>query len=201
MNRLKSLTIQKEKKSIKTSDELLFSKEEQLSFMLDMFENLMHGILILTEEETPIYINGIAYGILERLNGSDPIPKEIHYICQSLVESKKLFPNQKWLMESKVFIDQSTSFNVKARWIQSNTVNNACVLLVMEDQNQLIKDVAISEAEQYGLTPREKEVWLLHRANCTYKEIAAELNITPNTVKKHMKNILTKQQAALKSER
>ncbi|MEO1391244.1 MAG: LuxR C-terminal-related transcriptional regulator, partial [Cyanobacteria bacterium J06634_6] len=31
----------------------------------------------------------------------------------------------------------------------------------------------------------------------TYKEIADQLAITPNTVKKHMKNILTKQRRFL----
>jgi len=50
-----------------------------------------------------------------------------------------------------------------------------------------------AEIEKYGLTPRESEVWLLYRANYSRKEIAAELFISIDTVKKHLKNIKTKQ--------
>jgi DNA-binding CsgD family transcriptional regulator len=35
-------------------------------------------------------------------------------------------------------------------------------------------------------------VWLLQQNNYTYKQIAAELGITPNTVKKHVRNIYAK---------
>jgi DNA-binding CsgD family transcriptional regulator len=41
---------------------------------------------------------------------------------------------------------------------------------------------------------------LLRRANYTCKEIAAELYISLNTVKKHMKNIHAKREKALHSE-
>jgi DNA-binding CsgD family transcriptional regulator len=51
------------------------------------------------------------------------------------------------------------------------------------------------ESQKYGLTCREQEIWLLHRANYTYKQIALELCITPNTVKKHMKSIYSKQKS------
>ena len=37
---------------------------------------------------------------------------------------------------------------------------------------------------------------MLQRANYTYKQIAGELFIAPNTVKKHMQNIHLKQKGA-----
>jgi DNA-binding CsgD family transcriptional regulator len=58
-----------------------------------------------------------------------------------------------------------------------------------------------TEVDQYGLTPRQAEVWLLRRANYTYKEIAAELYISLNTVKKHMKDIQAKRETVLGRER
>ena len=70
----------------------------------------------------------------------------------------------------------------------------------MEDVYQPIQNIAIAEAEKYRLTPREKDVWLLYRANYTYKQIAAELCITLNTVKKHMKSIYSKQTEILAQE-
>ena len=56
--------------------------------------------------------------------------------------------------------------------------------------------LALTEADRYGLTPREAEVWLLRRANRPCKEIAVDLRISLNTVKKHMKSILAKQKVA-----
>jgi DNA-binding CsgD family transcriptional regulator len=52
--------------------------------------------------------------------------------------------------------------------------------------------MAFEEVQRYGLSVREGEVWVLHRKGYTYKDIAQKLNITPNTVKKHMKSILIK---------
>jgi DNA-binding NarL/FixJ family response regulator len=68
----------------------------------------------------------------------------------------------------------------------------------MEDQGQFNQDIAIKESIRLGLNSREQEVWLLHQVGYTYKQIAEELSITPNTVKKHMKSILTKQRAGKK---
>jgi RNA polymerase sigma factor (sigma-70 family) len=66
------------------------------------------------------------------------------------------------------------------------------LLLTIEDRQQAIINLVLEEADRYGLTPREKNVWLLHHNNYTYKQIAAELGITPNTVKKHMRSIYAK---------
>ncbi|MUG91303.1 winged helix-turn-helix transcriptional regulator [Scytonema sp. UIC 10036] len=52
----------------------------------------------------------------------------------------------------------------------------------------------------YGLTPREAEIWFLYRSRCSYKEIAERLYISVNTVKKHMKNIHSKQQSSLNQD-
>ncbi len=167
-----------------------------------VIEDLVDGILILTEQRELIYVNDCARRILRQLNRdglatttTDIVPGEIWHICQTLIESRHLFPSQHWLIESKVFIDSSIAFNVRARWLKLESVDRSCLLLSVRDHYQYIKDIAIEESEKYGLTSRERETWLLHRANYTYKQIAAELCITPNTVKKHMKNIYLKQKA------
>jgi DNA-binding CsgD family transcriptional regulator len=58
----------------------------------------------------------------------------------------------------------------------------------------------IAEVDKYGLTPREAEVWLLRRAKYALKEIATELSISLNTVKKHIKNIHAKREIVLYME-
>jgi DNA-binding CsgD family transcriptional regulator len=71
------------------------------------------------------------------------------------------------------------------------------LLITLEDRLQSIRQSAKGEGQRYRLTPRELEVWLRYRADYSYKAIAAELYISHNTVKKHMKNIHAKRQMAL----
>lgn len=160
-------------------------------------ENLIDGILIVTDQRELIYANEIARRILCKLNQNrsnvNLVPREIWHICQSLIQSRSLFPNQRWLIESTIFANNSTTLNVRARWLMLETVNNPCILVTVEDQYQAIRNIAVEEAQDYGLTRREKEVWVLHRGQYTYKQIASELCITPNTVKKHMRSIHAKQ--------
>ena len=163
----------------------------------ELIKNLIDGVIILTDQRKLIYANDRAYRVIETLNQNESddhsVPKEIWHICQSLIRSRNLFPNQHWFVQSDIFIEDSVGFRVQARWLHLETIERPCLLLTVADRRQAIQNVASEEAEKYRLTPREKEVWLLHRSDYTYKEIALELNITPNTVKKHMRGIHTKQ--------
>jgi hypothetical protein len=158
---------------------------------------LTDGILIVTEEKKIIFANECAGRILRQINqcraDSEPLPKEIGYLCKSLSEIRRLFPEQHWMMTTKICINSSITFNVHARYMKLETLKRHCIVLVLKDQYQLIKSIAVEEAKKCGLTDRETEIWLLQRANYTYKQIASELFIAPNTVKKHMQNIHLKQ--------
>ncbi|MGQ4647032.1 LuxR C-terminal-related transcriptional regulator [Lyngbya aestuarii] len=70
-------------------------------------------------------------------------------------------------------------------------------MLIIDSKHQAKQEMMMEDAEKNGLTDFELEVWSLHLADYTYKEIAAELRITPNTVKNHLKNIHTKQKSLL----
>jgi DNA-binding CsgD family transcriptional regulator len=165
----------------------------------EVIADLIDGVLILTEQKELVYANDCARRILRQLNRgeslTDFMPKEVWHICQNLIQSRQLFPNQYWLMESKVFVGSSIALSVRARWLKLPDMEQSCISLSVRDRYQDIKDVVNEESQKYGLTCREKEVWLLHRANYTYKQVASELVITPNTVKKHMKSIYLKQKA------
>jgi DNA-binding CsgD family transcriptional regulator len=177
---------------------------EQTVLPEEVIENLIDGVLVVTERRELIYTNNCARRILRQLNQNsllaNPVPREIWHICQSLIESRHLFPNQYWSLESKVFVDSSVVLNVQARWINLETVEHPCLLLSIRDQYQSIKSIATEESQKYKLTSREQEIWLLHRANYTYKQAASELCITPNTVKKHMKNIYLKQKSIFENQ-
>jgi DNA-binding CsgD family transcriptional regulator len=175
------------------------SREQHL-LPQEVIEELVNGILILTDQRELIYANNCARRILRLMNRGKPqanlVPNEIWHICQTLVESRKLFSSQHWLIESKIFVDGSLTFHVGVKWL-TEVMERPCLLVSIQDQYQSIKNIANEEALNYGLTSREKEIWLLHRANYTYKQISSELQITPNTVKKHMKSIHVKRKSVL----
>ncbi|MEO0540804.1 MAG: LuxR C-terminal-related transcriptional regulator [Cyanobacteria bacterium P01_A01_bin.105] len=54
-----------------------------------------------------------------------------------------------------------------------------------------------AEANRYGLTEREAEVWLLRQRHLSYQQIGQELFISPHTVKKHLRNVSAKRQSFL----
>ena len=61
-------------------------------------------------------------------------------------------------------------------------------VLVAEGQ-ALLKEMALVQARQWGLTPRQGEVWWLRQCGCSYGEIARRLFISVNTVKRHCQAI------------
>lgn len=187
------------------SGELLkLAGQEQINIQDPVVEEaltkLTNGILLITEGNQLLYANDCACRILRQINQerqlSEGIPKEIRYLCNSIAEVRRQFPGQHWIMKTKICISSSVTFSVTARYMKLDSLGKSCIVLEMKDQYQLIKSIAIDEAKQYGLTDRETEIWMLQRANYTYKQIAAELFIAPNTVKKHMQNIHLKQKAA-----
>ena len=180
----------------------VFSEEpERFSVPDHVIRDVIDGILVLTDQGHIVYANRNGIRVLNQLNQVEEnirqVPQEIWHICQYLIQSKHLFPNQHWLIQSDILIGHSTVLHIRARWLDMEVLDTPCLLLIMEDRQQAMQNLAREEAEHLGLTPREKEVWLLHRNNYTYKQIARELEITPNTVKKHMRSIHMKQKKYL----
>jgi len=83
-------------------------KETQLftTLLSSAVEDLLNGILIFTAQKELIYANDSARQTLSMIhfNGStvEAIPKEILHICQALIQSRRLFPNQYWSIRSEV---------------------------------------------------------------------------------------------------
>lgn len=163
----------------------------------EVLTQLTDGVLVITYDKKILYANKCACRILRQINQErshcEIPPKEINYLCDSLAEIRKQFPEQHWFINTKICINSSTTFSVHARHMKLDSLSQDCIVLVLKDHYQLIKSIAVEEARKYNLTDRETEIWLLQRANYTYKQIASELFIAPNTVKKHMQNIHLKQ--------
>lgn len=184
-------------KSVKQSQEF-----EPYNLFQGILEGFMDGILIITQTGELLHANQTAKRIFQQLSAGESlsIPEEIWQVCQSLIESKKLFSGEKIVLESEITQNNSVHFRLRVRWFMIEQMSEECVLVTIEDKHQSLREIVSSDVHQYDLTPREAEVWLLYRANYSYKEIAEKLYITINTVKKHMKNIHAKRKSLIDDE-
>lgn len=168
-----------------------------------VLEGLTDGILILSEQGEWIYHNYYAYCICQRLHqGSGDIkkvPKVIWRNCEALLESRTLFPDQPVVIESEVTLNPSDVYRIRVRWLTLEDSSRPYLAVLLEDRRQSMQSRAIAEAILYDLTPRQADVWLLRRAGFSYQQIAMELYITLNTVKRHLKDIRLKQKLAIEA--
>jgi DNA-binding CsgD family transcriptional regulator len=175
------------------------SRQSDITLLQRVIESFIDGILILTEQGEWVQSNEHARQICEKLTPGklqpNSVPEEIWRVCRALIESRSSYPNQPVILESEITTDKQTPLRVRVRWFRLNAISSPCLLVILEDRYESIQNLAIAEVDKYGLTPREAEVWLLHRTNYSHKEIAEELYISLNTVKKHLKNIHAKRKA------
>jgi DNA-binding CsgD family transcriptional regulator len=166
-----------------------------------VLEGLVDGVLILTHQGEWVHSNYAAHQICQQLNQGEPsiksVPPPIWRVCEALVESHDLFPDHPVIIESEISIDRSSRFRIRARWLELSDVQYPYLLVILEDCCQSLTNQAIAEAQQYNLTPRQTEVWLLRRTGYSYQEIASELWISKETVRKHLKDIYAKQREVL----
>ena len=160
-------------------------------------ETHVGSVLVFTEEGTLIYATENLPDRLKKLaaTGSGTMPQEILLICQMLRQCRSRFPSQNWAMEFDIFTKAAIALRIRSRWLKLEGFDQPCILLIVEDHQQMMQDIVLDEVQGWGLTPRAQEVWLHHKAGCTYCQIAEQLFITINTVKKHMRSVYAKRRA------
>lgn len=171
------------------------SNKLQTTFLQEVIEGIQDGILILTETGKLVYANSNACKICNQLQPSSQdnmtVPSAIWKLCELLINNRS-FPNNDIVISDDIFVNDLAIFRIRVRWINLNIFAHSCLSITIENRYESLRNAALSEVKQYELTPREAEIWLLYRANYSYKKIAEKLYITLNTVKKHMKNIHAK---------
>ena len=172
---------------------------QQSSFFQAVLESLVDGILILNKEGKVVHANAQATHLCQQINTSrdyqdsyDQLPPEILRVRQSLMECRQIFPHRQMIIESEVITTNSTTLRLRGRWLNLGDGTRSYLLITMEDCQQSLDNLVSADRRKYGLTAREAEIWSLRRTNHSYKEIAAKLYISENTVKKHMKSINAK---------
>ncbi|QSJ18123.1 helix-turn-helix transcriptional regulator [Nostoc sp. UHCC 0702] len=176
---------------------------QQAGFLQEVIEGLGDGILILTRAGKLVYSNASAYHICCQLNqghsNSSFVPPAILHLCQTLLESRSFCSEPLIMLSDDIVLNKSTTFRIRVKLLDLERFQIPCFLVTIENRYESLKNIAIAEIKKFALTPREAEIWCLYRNKYTYKEIATQLFITLNTVKKHMKNIHAKRQYFVES--
>ena len=175
----------------------LLPKFPQFLLFLGVLDRLIDGILILTEQGELIKANASANRICQQMvkdcSPSNSEVQEIWPVCQSLIKScLPVFKAKTVVIESEIPMGKLGGFRLRTQWLRLEETEPLYQVIIIEDCSQSLQNLVNTQVHQYGLTPREAEVWLLSRTHHTYQEIAEKLYITQNTVKKHMKNIHAK---------
>ncbi len=161
-------------------------------FLLSVLEGLVDGILILNPQGEVIFANTPATELCYQLNPTEQYPTEVWRSCEALIDSRQWYGDRPLVIESELKTEDNHTYRIQVQWLE---LEQACLLVRLEDQQRSLQSLAVTEAKKFGLTPREAEVWFLKRCNLSRKEIASRLFITIDTVKKHLGNIQSKRQA------
>ena len=201
--------------STKTSPEKKISgnSPDKVLMLKAVIESFVDGIMLITDCGRVIQANTQARQICDAINppvfevsqdqtASDflGLPKEIWRVCQALIESRELFPEQQVIPESEVTLQDAVTLRIRVKWLEFESLECPCMLVTLEDLNRTFRELSILDQHRYGLTLREREIWQLRLQGYTYREMASMLYISCNTVKKHLKNISSKRQDMYKSD-
>lgn len=171
-------------------------KRAELAMLSRLLEGFADGVLLLTQEGSCLYSNQEGHRLCQVLkdgqHSADAVPLGVWLMCRHMVESRSLFADEALVPTQTLTGAKDQLVRAKVQWLELPPGPDAYLLVLLEDQSRSAQATALLEAVRYKLTPREKDVWLLRHANCSYKEIAAKLFLSVNTVKRHLKSISAK---------
>jgi DNA-binding CsgD family transcriptional regulator len=170
------------------------------------FEVMPQGVLVLNAQREIVQANSRARSFCKQLlqspqSAQEPnhptIPEAIWNLCRALLSSRQDDPEVLLIPEDEVEMDNQAHLKISARWLDPNDSEASYMIVTLEDRTETLRNLARWDAHRYGLTAREAEVWLLKCQGYSYDDIAAELYVSRNTVKKHLKTITLKREGAL----
>jgi len=183
------------------------SRDLSLTASENLTDHFADGILIVTVAGEWISASDRACQMCNRLEPNvaqqKKLPKVIKRVCQiaagNYSHANHHANHHAIGAEFELPAQYLPALRIRVLPIQWPSVEQDCLLVILEDSAQSAQRLAYTESHLYRLTQRETEVWHLFRAEQSRKEMAGALFITAATVKKHMRNILGKKQAFLDS--
>jgi len=166
------------------------------SFLESFLESFSDGVLILSRDGELLHANNSIYNIIESyaslLAQTTLLNQEISHLYRLIIDSPECYQQFPGFVVSDIRLTRSSILKLKAKQLRVAAYPQPLLWFSIEDQRASLNAQTLVEAEKYGLSDRESEVWRLRKAHCTYSEIAALLFISINTVKKHLRNITSK---------
>lgn len=158
--------------------------------------------MILTQQGDVFHVNQRAMELCnllgtEACQQASTVPPCLWSMCEQMIESRELFPGHNLVFTQTLDCIERRSVRARVQWLDLETESSPYLLVMLEDQTATARAAAMLESVHFGLTPRETEVWILRSIHYSYEEIAEELFITLNTVKRHLKSIYAKRKDAL----
>ncbi len=158
-----------------------------------ILEGLLDAVLIADIQGTLLYTNLSAQKICRQLDIAHLQTHAIWSICELL----KSQIDRALILESDLTIAE-TQYRVRVQWLNAiEEAQDTRLIVRFENQQHSMRCAAMLEAQYFGLTPRESEVWDLRNQGRSRREIADHLYISIDTVKKHLANIQIKRQTYL----
>lgn len=179
------------------------SSSMSMGLLLAALESFPEGLLIVEPGGNVLHSNQYAKDLLAQANGNDlaesTLTGGVQRLCQALESSRSAFPTQQFVLEDDVVLDHGSTVHLRGQWF-ARDAQAAYLLIRLEDCQQTQQAVVMREIRRFGLTEREAEVWQLRRTGHDYRQIAEQLYISINTVKKHLKSIYMKRQQMQQAE-
>ncbi|WP_196358118.1 helix-turn-helix transcriptional regulator [Nodosilinea nodulosa] len=120
------------------------------------------------------------------------LPSQIRTLCKVMLESREEFPDQRLQLHEEIDIGSEGCIHLNGEWVDWGEAESTYLLITLENPAELSVQRAAFDAHRYQLTAREADVWQLALQGLSYGDIAAQLFVSLNTVKRHMKSIYEK---------
>ncbi len=158
-----------------------------------VLEGLLDAVLISDIQGEVLYTNLSAQKICNQLNLTHLKNHAIWSICELL----KSYTDRSLILESELTIAE-IQYRIRVQWLNAQAEAEARdnrLIVRFENQQHSLRCTAMVESHNFGLTHRETEVWELKRQGKSRRDIADQLFISIDTVKKHLANIKIKREA------
>jgi DNA-binding CsgD family transcriptional regulator len=172
------------------------------AFFEAVMEGFWDGILILTQQGEVFHANQRALELCNLLGSgacqsAKTLPPCLWSMCEQVIDGQQVFCDPSLVFTQTLDCIEKRSVRARVQWLALEAAPSPYLLVMLEDQTATARAAAMLESVQFGLTPRETEVWILRSINYSYEEIAEELFITLNTVKCHLKSVYAKRKEVL----
>ena len=171
---------------------------QEAAMALDL---IMDSYLLLNSDRKIVLSNPKADQLLQKIQSAtqqtsreEPksLPDSVVQTCQLLLENSEYLSDH--ALPPQAMLTVHPGIQMRISLVDTGLGSEPLFLIALEDKSQASIAQATVDQWLYGLTNREKEVWSLRLQDFSYQDIATELYLSVNTVKKHMKTILAKQE-------